>query len=170
MKIPEGLALAGALCLLMAPATDAQIISIDEFDTDEPIAIAADNLEVDSNSRDVTFTGSVEVMQGELTVLADTMIIHYAAEAGAGENRVQEIEAISNVSVMTPNGTARGDSGLWIVETGIVTLQENVTLVNDDGILTGSMATLELKSGRIHVAGGEGRVNVLLTAGSDSEQ
>ena len=170
MKIPERLALAGGLWLLMASATDAQIISIDEFDTDEPITIAADNLVVDSNSRDVTFTGSVEVRQGELTVFADTMIIHYADETGTGENRVREIRAISNVSVVTPNGTASGDSGLWTVATGIVTLQENVTLVNDDGILTGSTATLELESGRIHVAGGEGRVNVLLTAGSDSEQ
>ena len=170
MKIPEGLALVGALWLLVTTTTDAQIISIDEFDTDEPIAIAADSLEVDSNSRDVTFTGSVEVRQGELTVLADTMIIHYADETGTGENRVREIEAISNVSVMTPNGTARSDTGLWTVETGIVTLQENVTLVNDDGILTGKTATLELKTGRIHIAGGEGRVNVLLTAGSDSEQ
>ena len=111
MKIPERLALAGGLWLLMASATDAQIISIDEFDTDEPITIAADNLEVDSNSRDVTFTGSVEVRQGELTVFADTMIIHYADETGTGENRVREIRAISNVSVVTPNGTASGDFG-----------------------------------------------------------
>ena len=108
--------------------------------------------------------------QGELTVLADTMIVRYADETGAGENRVREIEAVSNVSIMTPNVTARGDSGLWTVKTGTVTLQENVTLVNDDGILTGMAATLELKSGRIHVTGGEGRVNVLLTGGSDSEQ
>ena len=164
MNIPAGVAVAGALWLLSAATSHAQLVDVGGFGGDEPIAISADSLEVDADSRNVTFTGSVEVSQGELEVHADRMIVRYAEETDSGESRVEEIEAISNVSVSIPTGTARGDSGIWTVTTGIVTLQDNVSLANDNGVLTGEVAQLDLGSGVIRVTGGDGRVNVLLDA------
>ncbi len=161
--------LACALILLLAPAAGGQVLPIDEFDGGLPVAIGADSLQVDSGTRGITLTGNVEVEQGRLTVLADTMVVHYADAADGGDQRVETIEATGRVTVIMPDGTARADRGLWTVATGIVLLEHNVEIVNAYGVLTSEAATLDIGTGHILISGGESRVNVLLEGDSQAE-
>ena len=53
---------------------------------------------------------------------------------------------------------------------GVVVLEENVRLVNDDAVLTGTKVTLDLKNGQVNIVGGEERVNILLSAVEEGDQ
>ena len=158
----------GVLGLLPVLPATAQMFSISDYNSGEPIEVSADSLDVDSESRDVTLNGSVQVIQGELTVRADTMVVHYDDD-GDG-NRVESIRANGDVVVLTDDGTAHGESGLWSVVAGVVVLEENVRLVNDDAVLTGTKVTLDLKNGQVNIVGGEERVNILLSAVEEGDQ
>ena len=164
----KSLVVIGVVGLLPVLPATAQMFSISDYNSGEPIEVSADSLDVDSESRDVTLYGSVQVMQGELTVRADTMVVHYNDD-GDG-NRVESIRANGDVVVLTDDGTAHGDAGLWSVASGIVILEQNVRLVNDDAVLTGTKVTLDLASGQVNIVGGEERVNILLSAVDEGDQ
>ena len=153
MRRFESLVIIGVLGLLpLAPAA-AQMFSISDYNSGEPIEVSADSLDVDSNSRDVTLRGSVQVMQGELTVRANTMVVHYVDDEDG--NQVDSIRANGDVVVLTDDGSAHGDAGLWSVRSGVVVLEDNVRLVNKDAVLTGTKVTLDLTSGQVNIVGGE---------------
>ncbi len=164
----ESLVIICVLGFLPVLPAAAQMFSIKDYNSGEPIEVSADSLDVDAESRDVTLSGSVQVMQGELTVRADTMVVHYGDDGGG--NRVESIQAQGTVVVLTDDGTAHGDTGLWSVGAGVVVLEENVRLVNDDAVLTGRKVTLDLASGQVNIVGGEERVNILLSAVDEGDQ
>ena len=166
-KLPS-LAVIGLLGLLAVSPATAQLLSISEYDSGEPIEVSADSLDVDSDSRDVTLNGNVQVVQGGLTVRADTMVVHYSDSADS--NRVESIQASGEVVVLTDDGTAHGDTGLWMMSSGVVVLEDNVRLLSDDAVLTGTKVTLDLASGQTNIVGGEERVNILLSAVDEGEQ
>ncbi len=166
-KLPS-LVVVGVVGLLAVLPAAAQMLSVSQYDSGEPIEVSADSLDVDSESRDVTLHGNVQVVQGGLTVRADTMVVHYSDSADS--NRVKSIQATGDVVVLTDDGTAHGDAGLWSVASGVVVLEENVRLVNDDAVLTGTKVTLDLASGQVNIVGGEERVNILLSAVDEGDQ
>ncbi len=164
----ESFVVIGVLGLLAVWPAAAQMFSISDYNSGQPIEVSADSVDVDSESRDVTLNGGVQVIQGELTVRADSMVVHYGDD-GDG-NRVESIRATGDVVVLTADGTAHGDAGLWSVAEGVVVLERNVRLVNDDAILTGARMTLDLKNGQVNIVGGEERVNILLSAVEEGDQ
>jgi len=164
------LTLAFAMCVAGGAMAQQGILDTSRHDSSLPIAISADSMEVEQSTQTATFLGAVDVKQGDLTLRADTLIVHYRDTQADSENSIHLIEVIGNVFFATPSETAQGNSGTYDVDTGIISLAGNVILTNADAVLRGDKATMNLETGQSQVTGDNDRVNVLFNADSGDEQ
>ncbi|TVQ35597.1 MAG: lipopolysaccharide transport periplasmic protein LptA [Geminicoccaceae bacterium] len=136
-------------------------------DSDEPIEIEADVLEVRQNEGIATFRGNVDAVQGDMTLTSDVLDVFYAGE-GDGEGRIQRIVATGNVVVTSPREIARGQAGIYDLERRTIVLTGDVVLTREGNVLRGSRLEVDLASGvsRLLPARDGGRVRALfLTQG-----
>jgi lipopolysaccharide export system protein LptA len=61
------------------------------------------------------------------------------------------MQGFGNVRVETPNETARGERATYNVDTGIVTLDGGVRMTQNNNILSGEYAIVNLRGGRSQV-------------------
>ena len=153
------------LVLASFPAAG-QTLDDDGRDGGAPIEIAADRMEVERSAGRAVFIGDVDVERGDMALRADKLVVHYREGDDGGET-IHFIEALGNVFLATPDETARGDTGAYDIDAGVVRLAGNVVLTNADTVLRGSEATVNLETGRSLVTGGADRVNVLFDADAD---
>lgn len=164
------LGLAVAACLFTGSALSAETAEAPKapkagvsakYDTKLPVEISADNLEVLQKESRAIFKGNVIAVQGQLRLNADKMIVHYKQQteeekakkkestAAEGMGAVDLIEVEGNVLVATPEETARGDKGDYVVDKRFLRLTgDNVILTRDKNILRGKSVEYDLATGR----------------------
>ena len=81
-------------------------------DSNLPIEITADSLEVLQDQKIATFAGNVDAVQGDMVLSADRLRVHYgddgnAAAGPAGAGSILRIEADGNVLMSSPRETAQ---------------------------------------------------------------
>lgn len=146
------------LCPTFAAAQSAQ--SGSGFDTDQPIEILADSLEVQQEKQIATFAGNVQVIQGEIRLKAARLQVHYAndettSKTADGEDapKISRIDAEGDVFLSSPRETAKGDRGTYDVLNKQIKLQGNVVLTQGQNVLRGDRMVLDLVSGRSRIDG-----------------
>ena len=141
-----------------------------------PIAIDADKLQIFDKEQRAVYSGNVVVVQGETTMKAASMTVHYERnnqEAQATENvgggpggaQLKRVEAQGNVVIVSKDQVARGDNGVLDRENDRMILTGNVSLSQGDNITKGEKLFYNLSTGVATVDGG--RVRSLLVPGSD---
>lgn len=138
-----------------------------------PIEITADSLEVLQPDRTATFRGNVHAKQGDVVLTAQQMIVHYRMkeDRGAGDaGAVSKIDAAGNVVLTTPEDTAKGDSGVYNVDSRMITLSGDVILTRGKNVLKGNRAEYSFATGKslltsapVQGGGAGGRVKALFT-------
>ena len=154
---------------------------------DLPVKIDAGSLEVRDKNKIATFSGNVQVVQGDTTLRCKTLLVFYdqeenstgntmkAATPGpAGQGKIRRLEAKGNVIVTSKEQTATGDTGIFDMAENTVTLNGNV-VVNQgaSGMLRGEKLTVNLTTGISHVESGKGsggRVQGMFLPSSVQEQ
>jgi lipopolysaccharide export system protein LptA len=122
--------------------------------SDLPIEITADSLEVLQNQKIATFTGNVDAVQGDMVLSADRLRVYYggddqnAAPGPAGTGSIRRIEADGNVLMSSPRETAQGDAGVYDVASSQVTLDGAVVLTRGDNVIRGQRRQVDRTSGR----------------------
>ncbi len=143
-----------------------------DADKDKPIEITADSLEVLQPNRTATFRGNVHAKQGNVVLTAQQMTVHYRLKQDRADDlgAVSKIDAAGSVVLTTPEDTAKGDSGTYLVDNRLITLSGNVTLTRGKNVLQGSQVEYSFETGKsllasTPVAEGEapGRVRALFT-------
>jgi lipopolysaccharide export system protein LptA len=136
----------------------------------KPIEITADRLISDSQNNLARFEGHVKAIQGDTTIEADHLQIHYKssgdAQAAVGANALSKITASGNVRIKFDNRLAVTDEAVYITDQRILTLTGSparVTSGKDQ--VTGAVITLHRDSGRIEVQGGGSQVEAILHSG-----
>jgi lipopolysaccharide export system protein LptA len=119
-------------------------------DTNLPIEITADSLEVMQDQRIATFRGNVDAVQGDMVLSADELRVHYRDGDDAPEpaGAIRRIEAEGNVFLSSPRETAQGATGVYDVATNHVTIEGAVVLTQDDNVIRGQRLEVDLVSGR----------------------
>jgi len=91
-------------------------------------------------------------------VYADKLVAFFREEASgakpaAARSRgdITYIQGFGNVRVETPQETVRGQRATYNVETGVVTLDGNVRMTQNNNILAGEYAVVNLRGGRSQV-------------------
>lgn len=155
--------LALLLALAASPPAAAQGTS-DLLDSDQPIEINADSLEVQQNQQLAVFRGNVDATQGRIKLRADELRVHYAdGKAGADGlgGSIQRIDAVGNVFIWSPSETAQGDVGVYDVGNKVITLTGQVVLTRGENVLRGQRLVMNTETGVSKIDAGGGRVKGL---------
>ncbi|MBZ0156762.1 MAG: LptA/OstA family protein [Alphaproteobacteria bacterium] len=83
-----------AHCLLIAGAS----FAAEKNAAKTPTVITSQSLTADNKARTALFEGSVVAKKGDMTLFADTMLVHYSDEKGSGT--IKKIDAEGNVKLV----------------------------------------------------------------------
>lgn len=172
-------------CLLLPVKALAQSTALD---SDKPIEIDADALEVRQNEKQAIFSGNVIARQGGITMKSARMVVFYeggknanestasnASTNSGGATEISKIQADGGVFFTSAQETARAANALYDVKSEQIYMQGDVTLTRQDNVLKGSHLVYNLKTGKsILTAGGnkqspDGRVRGLFVPKQDQQ-
>ena len=124
------------------------------FNSNAPIDIASDRIEVQDRANRAIWVGNVHAVQGDMTMDAARMTVAYRKAATPGADpEIQRIDASGNVIVLKPGQRARGDFGIYDLDKKIITLIGNVTLTRDTNTVRGARLVIDQNTGRATVDG-----------------
>jgi len=147
--------LSGAAIALAAGAGLAQsggsVSALKGHDSNAPVDVAADRIEVQDRADRAVFAGNVKVRQGTLTL--DTARLTVAYSSGGGI-QIRRLDAAGGVTVTSPSETARGNFGIYDLDARLITLVGDVRLAREGSTINGSRLLIDLQSGRAVIDGG----------------
>jgi lipopolysaccharide export system protein LptA len=149
---------------------------------DQPVKIQAASLEVREKDKMATFTGDVQVLQGDTEMRCKSLVVFYEEEAAAkgtrtlkaaepgprGQAEISRIEAKGGVVVVQKDQHAQGDTALFNMRENTVTLVGNVVVTRGQDVLRGHRLVVDLTSGVSKMD--QGRVEGLFQAGSRNQE
>ncbi|HZU50358.1 MAG TPA: LptA/OstA family protein [Sphingomicrobium sp.] len=130
--------------------------------TNAPVDVSADRIEVQDRADRALFTGNVHVVQAEMTLDTPRLTVAYSNTAGASSGsspQIQRLDAAGGVLVKSPTETAKGDFGIYDLNRKLITLIGNVQLNQQQNQVNGARLVIDLDSGRAVVDGGPPGVN-----------
>ena len=167
-------AMAAAQGLRAAAPGPAQTLLQDQ-NQDLPIQIDAATLEVRDKNKTATFSGDVQVVQGDMTIKCQSLVVFYGAEHGPAANAVasaapppgappgahaampqgsqdiRRIEARGGVTVISRDQNASGDLGIYDVKKKTITLTGNVVVSQGKNVLRGDRVIVDTVTGDAHI-------------------
>ena len=153
------LLLAPAL-LAVAPAAGQQAARTggSGFNSNAPVDVDADRIEVQDRADRAIFSGNVIARQGNMTMNSARLTVIYTNSNGVN---VERLEAAGGVTLRTPSETAQGNVALYDVDRRIVTMIGGVRLTQGSNRVQGGRLVLDLNSHRAVMDGGgtTGRVS-----------
>ena len=148
------------LALVTAAAAFAQslepVSALKGHNSDAPIDLTADRLEVQDRADRAMFSGNVHVKQDELTLDTSRLTVAYSSAGGV---QIKRLDASGGVTVRSPSETARGAFGIYDLDRKLITLVGNVVLQRQGSQLSGQRLVIDLDSGRAVIDGGPPGVN-----------
>lgn len=121
---------------------------LEGHDTEQPIDIVADGLEVDQSKKLAVFKGAVEVTQGELKFMTETLRVYYETDPGKTTNpKIARLDATGRVRLESPGESAEGNWAVYDVKSRTVTLLGDVWLKREDSELKGERLEIDLATG-----------------------
>lgn len=148
---------AAALAGLAALAHAQEPVSaLKGHDSDAPVDVSAQRIEVQDRADRAIFAGDVRVTQGALTLNTQRLTVAYQS---AGGIQIQRLDASGGVTVRSPSETARGDFGVYDLRRKLITLVGGVTLTRGGSRISGSRLVIDLNSGRAVIDGGPAGVD-----------
>ena len=134
--------------------------------SNEPINIQADSLEVVDDKKIAVFDGSVKVTQGRFEMVSKRLKVTYSGDLGGTKKSEQArgiryIDATGKVIIKTPDEqSATSDWAKFDVAARIVTIGGNVVLSQGSNVMKGDKLVIDLNTGRSKFHSGvNGRFN-----------
>jgi lipopolysaccharide export system protein LptA len=141
-------------------------------DKDQPVQIEAASLEVRDKDKKATFSGDVQVVQGDTTMKCQKLIVFYGQEVGIaqggapppeakptpagpggpkGAQNIRRIEARGGVTVITKDQNASGDLGVYDLMAKTITLTGNVVVSQGQNVIHGERVVVDTVTGNARV-------------------
>ncbi|HET9810707.1 MAG TPA: LptA/OstA family protein [Sphingomicrobium sp.] len=127
------------------------ISALKGHNSNAPVDVAADRIEVQDRADRAIFLGNVHVRQDELTLDTARLTVAYSSAGGV---QIQRLDASGGVVVKSPSETARGNFGVYDLDRKLITLVGDVRLSRGQSQINGSRLVIDLESGRAVVDGG----------------
>ncbi len=131
------------------------------LDSDLPIDIDADDLEILQDQNLAVFSGNVVAVQGRIELRAEQLKVWYqpasdraSNKGGSANGTILRIDAIDKVQVSSATETARGDIGIYDVAEQRLTLTGAVVLTRGQDVLRGNKLVMNLATGQSQISGG----------------
>ena len=125
-----------------------------------PVDVTAERIEVQDRADRAVFTGNVHVTQAELTLDTPRLTVAYSGgQNQSGGVQIKRLDAADGVVVRSPSETAKGDFGVYDLDRKLITLIGNVQLTRENNQVSGARLVIDLDSGRAVIDGGPPGVN-----------
>lgn len=149
--------LLAAALLLSAGAATAQTSALKSHDTEAPIDVDAERIEVRDRENQAVFSGDVKIKQASLNLDAATVKVFYSRAKGSSSPVIRRLDAQGGVKLTSPSETATSRYGIYDVTAKTITMVGNVVLTRGDSVLRGQRLAIDLESGRstLDAAGGQ---------------
>jgi lipopolysaccharide export system protein LptA len=132
------------------------ISALKGHDSNAPVDVVADRIEVQDRADRAIFAGNVRVKQAQLTLDTQRLTVAYSSSGGV---QIRRLDAAGGVVVRSPSETARGEFGIYDLDRKLITLIGNVRLVRGQNQVAGARLVIDLDSGRAVIDGGPPGVN-----------
>ncbi len=143
------------LLLSLGPAALAQsaqpVSALKGHDSNAPIDVSSDRIEVQDRADRAIFVGNVRVRQATLTLDTERLAVAYSSAGGV---QIRRLDASGGVVVRSPSETARGDLGIYDLDKRLITLVGAVRLSRRGSEVNGSRLVIDLDTGRAVIDGG----------------
>ncbi len=142
--------------LVLPAAAQSGIFAEGGHDTQQPIEITSDSLEVKQEQQVAIFLGNVDAKQGTLTLTSQRLEVHYTSEEtedGGSSESISSMKASGNVIVTSPTEQAEGEWADYDVVDRVITLHDNVLLTQGKNTLCGASLDMDLDTGRSFLKG-----------------
>ena len=144
-------ALAGAAVTQAALAQGGPVSALRGHDSNAPIDVAADRIEVQDRADRAIFAGNVRVRQASLSLDTERLTVAYSSGGGV---QIRRLDAAGGVVVRSPSETARGNFAIYDLDKRLITLVGAVQLTRGGSQVMGSRLVIDLDSGRAVIDGG----------------
>jgi lipopolysaccharide export system protein LptA len=144
-------ALAAAAAGFQPAAGQGATSALKGHNTNAPVDVAADRIEVQDRADRAIFSGNVVARQAALTLNAARITVAYANQGGI---EIQRIDASGGVTVRSPSETAQGNFAIYDLGERIITMIGGVTLTRGESRVQGGRLVLDLDTGRAVMDGG----------------
>jgi lipopolysaccharide export system protein LptA len=134
----------------LAQAQDA-VSALRGHNSNAPIDVASDRIEVQDRADRALFVGNVQVRQASLTLDTERLTVAYSSGGGI---QIRRLDASGGVVVRSPSETARGDFGIYDLDKRLITLVGAVRLSRRGSEVNGSRLVIDLDTGRAVIDGG----------------
>lgn len=115
-------------------------------DSDQPVQIEADRLEVKDKKGIALFTGNVHVVQGSTILEAARMKVVYT-KGGKGPNgNLKHLEATGKIVVRSGDQTVSADKGQFNMQKQTVRLSGDVVITQGTNVITGCILDVNLET------------------------
>jgi lipopolysaccharide export system protein LptA len=141
-----------ALTLLIAPAM-AGAQALKNHNSNAPVDVAADRIEVQDRANRAVFAGNVHVEQAGMTLDSSRLTVAYANGGNGGNPDIQRLDATGGVKVRKADQTATGNSAIYDLNRRIITMLGGVTLNQGGNVIRGGRLVIDLTTGRSVVDG-----------------
>jgi lipopolysaccharide export system protein LptA len=145
----NALILALALPLVAGPATGQ---ALKGHNTNAPVDVEADRIEVQDRADRAIFVGNVRVSQADLTLASARLTAAYANGATSGV-QIDRLDATGGVTIHKGDQTAQGSTAIYDLPRRLITMVGGVTLTQGGNRVSGGRMVIDLNSGRAVVDG-----------------
>lgn len=173
-----GSALAGAA--LAQVQQQAGVSALKGHNSNAPVDVTADRIEVQDRADRAIFVGNVHATQAELTLDTERLTVAYSNKPSAAASKpattpasaqpatanptgsgvqIHRLDAAGGVVVHSPSETAKGEFGIYDLDRKLITVIGNVQLTQGQNVVNGQRLVINLDSGRAVVDGGPPGVN-----------
>ena len=143
---------AGASALAPSGAQSrGQVSALKGHDSNAPVDVTADRLEVQDRADRAMFAGNVKARQGNLTLDTARLTIAYSSGDGI---QIDRLDASGGVVVTSPSETARGNFAVYDLDRKLITVVGDVRLARQGSTINGSRLLIDLNTGRAVMDGG----------------
>jgi lipopolysaccharide export system protein LptA len=121
------------------------------LNSNAPVDISSDRIEVQERSDRAIFAGNVVARQDRLTLETARLTVAYSTQGGIDIDR---LDAAGGVVVRSPSETARGNFGIYDLDRKLITLIGDVQLTRENNQVNGQRLVIDLNTGRAVIDGG----------------
>jgi len=154
-----------------------------KLNSDQPIQIESDLLEIREQEKIAVFTGNVKALQGTTALQAGKMIVHYKDKAGAaadasastsvasGSADIDTIDVTEKVFLSSGTQQATADTGHFDMAAQTFTLEgDRVVLSEGQNVFVGCKLTVHMETGEARLDSCGRRVQIQLDPKSQQQQ
>jgi len=139
-------------------------MGMQEHDSDAPIEITSEDLQVDQAAGTAIFTGDVILGQGTMRMTAERLVVEYADNPATGETEITKMTATGGVTIISGEEAAESQRAVYTLANTTIVMTGDVLLTQGPSALTGDKFTYNVDTGSGQMSG---RVKTILRTGNN---